>query len=129
MKASDVVNRALRIVGVIASGEEAGASDSADALQAMNDLFSEWRGSGIKIEDASAASLTSDLTIDAADKEAVAYQVALRIGPDYGWEPSALTMKNAMESFNRMQLRYFAIEPADYSHMPGARAYFDINHG
>lgn len=118
MLASDVINQALRIMGVIASGETASGDDSITGLEYLRDLFAEWRGSGIMIPDYAVASLSATLSLDNADKQAVAYQLALRMSDEYGWEPSPKTMANINESFNRLLLRYFVISPTDYGDLP-----------
>lgn len=119
MLASDITNRALQIIGVLASGEVAGASDAADALQALRDVLAELRDDGVNIPDYTVASLSAAMTVDPADKAGLSYLVAMRIGETYGWEPSALTAKNATDAIHRLRTRYFQIRPADYSHMPG----------
>jgi hypothetical protein len=118
MLASDVINQALRIMGVIASGETASGDDSTTGLEYLRDLFAEWRGSGIMSPDYTVASLSAILSLDNADKQAVAYQLALRMSDEYGWEPSPKTMANINDSFNRLQLRYFVITPSAYDDLP-----------
>jgi hypothetical protein len=118
MLASDVINQALRIMGVIASGETASGDDSTTGLEYLRDLFAEWRGSGVMIPDYTVSALSTTLSIDNADKQAVAYQLALRMSDEYGWEPSPKTMANINESFNRLQMRYFVITPSVYDDLP-----------
>ena len=88
MIAQDVIRRALRIVGVIASGETPQASDVADALGTFNALLAEWHVAQVGIPDYSVDSEASAMSTDEADREAMAYQLALRIGPEYGYEPT-----------------------------------------
>lgn len=121
MLASEIVNRALRIANIIAVGETARAEDSGEALSRLNDLLKEWRGSNIMVPDYDIATLPTAMSLDPADKDAVAYQLAMRMGPDYGWEPTQLQAKAADESFSRLRLRYWVSLPTDYSHMPPTR--------
>lgn len=120
MKAIEVIARALRLLKVIAADEAPSAEDSRDALEVMNGLFAEWRGSDIFIPDAIVEDVTDDLTIDRADREAVAYQVALRLSPEYG-ETVSTEFRVAMEeAFSRLRLRYFQPGTADLSELPHA---------
>lgn len=119
MQAQDVINRAFRALGIIASGEAAEASQSEDALQTLNDLFAEWRGSGTSIPDYSVAGLTTELSIDAADKEAVALKLADRIGGEYGATLSPRDLENMRLSFVALQLRYW-VDPDRNTGMPMA---------
>lgn len=107
MIAQDVIRRALRIVGVIASGETPQASDVIDALDTLNALLAEWHVAGVGIPDYSVASEASAMTTDTADREAMAYQLALRIGPEYGYEPSPAQMAAGEQAWARLALRYF----------------------
>jgi hypothetical protein len=70
------------------------------------------------IPDYTVSALSTTLSIDNADKQAVAYQLALRMSDEYGWEPSPKTMANINESFNRLQMRYFVITPSVYDDLP-----------
>jgi len=117
MQAQDIINRAFRALGIIASGETAGADESEDALTALNDMLAEWRGSGTMVPDFSAATLTSTMSLDPADKEAVALKLADRIGGEYGETLSPRDLENMQRSFALLQLRYFA-EPQHDSGMP-----------
>lgn len=117
MQAQDIINRAFRALGIIASGETAGAAESEDALTALNDMFAEWRGSGTMIPDYTAPDLTSTLSIDPADKEAVALKLADRISGEYGETLSPRDMENMAHAFHLLQLRYFA-EPKHDAGMP-----------
>lgn len=49
MKVRDLISRALRIIGVIASGETASASEQADMLTALNSMLYSWSTEGLTI--------------------------------------------------------------------------------
>lgn len=118
MQAQDVINRALRALGIIASGETATASDSADALAALNAMLAEWRGADIPIPDFSVASLVTDLSVDAADHDAIALKLADRIGGEYGASLSDRDVMNMENAFNNLRLRYFVMKSFDGEGMP-----------
>ena len=129
MTANDIIRRALRLASVIASGETPDAADTADALDTLNALLAEWRGSGIHVPDYSVGSGGETVTLDLADRDAVAYQLALRISPEYGQEVSPEFRAVMDEAFNRLRLRYFQPGDGDFSELPGCRASFDIEAG
>lgn len=122
MQAQDVINRAFRALGVIASGETAGADESVDALSVLNSLFAEWRGQDIAIPDYSVAGLTTALTLDDADKEAVALMLADRIGGEYGMTLSPRDLESMDKAFSALRLRYWE-EPDRYSSMPASTSF------
>lgn len=132
MTATELVHRALRLIGVVGAGEAAEAEDAADALDALNSLFAEWRGSDIFILDYDVENLASELTIDRADRDSVAYQLALRLAPEYGKTLSAEHRVAMDESFSRLRLRYFQPGEADLTELPraaGQRHGYDIERG
>ena len=61
--AQDIIDRALRLCGVIASGESPTATESADALEALNAMIDSWRNEKLMVY----ALTDSTLTLVAAD--------------------------------------------------------------
>lgn len=47
--AAAIINRALRLIGVLASGETASASEQADALEALNSMLDAWRNESLMV--------------------------------------------------------------------------------
>lgn len=107
--ANEIVSRALRLLGVIASGETIEASTGADALSVLNALLAEMHEAGIGLPDYSFTGLADTLASDAADQEALAYQLAIRIAPEYGLNPTPAQMAMANESKFRLRSRYLAV--------------------
>lgn len=121
MKAAVLVTRVLRLLRVIDVNDAPGAEDARDVLYVLEGLLAEWRGSDIMVPDYQVKGVNDDLTIDEADREAVAYQVALRMSPEYGASLTPETRAALDESFNRFRLRYFQPGDADLSELPRAR--------
>lgn len=126
MIAQQPIRRALRIMGVIATGETPQAADVQDALDTLNALLAEWHIAGIGIPDYSVATETTEMTTDLADRDAIAYAIAFRMAPEYGMEPTAAQVAAGEEAFARLRLRYFQPGRSDASELPYPRHTFNI---
>jgi hypothetical protein len=130
MIASDIIRRALRLASAIDADEAVDAASAQDALDTLNALLAEWRGSGILVPDYDVASVDTTLTLALADREAVAYQLALRIVPEFGKTISQEFAKAMDESFSRLRLRYFQPGKVCFGELPTSSAYtFNIATG
>lgn len=127
--ANDVIRRALRLAGAIASGETPDGAMASDTLGVYNALLAEWHHAGLGIPDYSVGSVTATLSTDAADNEAIAHQLAFRVMAEYGLSASPEFMRSMDESFARLRLRYFQPGTTDFSELPSRRQTFDITTG
>ncbi len=121
MIASEITTQALRVLGVLAIGETARAEDSTTALEYLNDMLAEWHVDEVGLPEYSAETLSSELNIGREDKTAIALQLAVRLAPEYGMTLGPDVLSRAESSMEALRKRYFAIAPADYSHLPGVR--------
>lgn len=128
MIAQDVIRRALRICGVIAAGETPQASDVSDALDTFNVLLAEWHEADIGIPDYTVATEVAAMTADLADRDAMAYKLALRIGPEYGYEPSPSQVAEGEAAWLHLCLRYFQPGRTDPA-LPSSANRYDIEQG
>lgn len=126
--AQDIINRALRLCKVLDAGSAATAEDAADSFDVLNAMLAEWHFAEIGLPDYSFASLTDTLASDAADREAIAYQLAIRMAPEYDAELSPYALALADETMSRMRMRYFQPGTAA-SDLPGRRYGYDIEAG
>jgi len=99
------------------------------ALATLNGMLAEWHEAGIGLPDYSVTGLSDALASDAADREAVAYQLAMRLAPEYGADLSALALQSANESMSRLRLRYFQPGTVDLSELPSPYHGFNIETG
>lgn len=104
--ANQIIGRALRLIKVVAAGETVEASIAADALAVLNAMLAEWHEAGIGLPDYSFTDLTDTLASDAADHEAISYQLALRLAPEFEGEPSMAVAAMAQQTFFRLRQRY-----------------------
>jgi hypothetical protein len=104
------------------------AIDAADSLDTLNAMLAEWHAAGIGLPDYSIGTLETELATDAADKEAIAYSLALRLAPEYGIQLPAEFGAVAESAMGRMRLRYF--QPGEATNdLPTDTACFDIETG
>lgn len=116
--ALSIIKRALRLARVIDAHTAMDANDAADALETLNAMLAEWHEAEIGLPDYSFSSLTDELASDAADREAIAYQLAARLAPEYGVSLSQETAAVAEGTMQRLRLRYFQPGCTDYSDLP-----------
>lgn len=121
--------RALRILRVIDAQTPPEAQDAADAIETLSAMLAEWHVAGIGVPNYDVADYTNESVVDDADREAVAYQLAVRLAPEYGKALSAEAAAIADASMARLRLRYFQPGSVDLSEMPGTCGQFDINTG
>lgn len=118
MKAANLIHRTLRIMRVVGADDAPDAEASRDALDILNGLLAEWRGSGIAVPDYDVADADTEMTIDMADRDAVAYQMALRLSPEFAKAIGPAQQQAMDESFSRFRLRYFQPGTSDLRELP-----------
>lgn len=127
----DLIYRTFRLLRIKQTGQTPAAEETADALSVLNALLAELYGSDINVPDYT-VTLAGDLHSDAADFEALAYMLAVRIAPEYPHclPLSAEFVKAAGESESRLRLRYFQPGTVDFRELPSAAdRTFDIENG
>lgn len=127
--AFQIINRACRIARIKDANEALRAEDAADALETLNALLAEWHEADIGFPDYRFATLETESASDEADREAVAYQLAERIAPEYEKELTPLALKASAESMARLRLRYFQPGVTSFAELPGGVAGFNITTG
>jgi len=127
--AGDIIKRALRLARVIDAHTAMDANDAADALETLNAMLAEWHEAEIGLPDYSFTGLTDEMASDAADREAIAYQLAARLAPEYGVELSTVVAAVAEGTMSRVRLRYFQPGCVDFSQLPGRCHTFNIETG
>jgi hypothetical protein len=126
--ALNIVRRALRVAHAIDADESPEAEATEDALDILNGLLAEWHEAEIGLPEYVLATINTTTVLDAADREAVALQLALRIAGEYGTQVSPLDMQSASDSFARLRLRYFQPR-AVATDLPSPRVGFNIETG
>jgi hypothetical protein len=113
----DIISRAFRKIGVNQLGEALEGEMAVDALQDLNSLIQEWRGSGILFPDY-AVTLNGQVTFSNADIRALVLNLAVELSAEYGDLPPVVAVQ-AAESKAQLMHRYFAPGKIDFSELPG----------
>lgn len=118
--AISIVRRAMRLCRVLDANEAPSADEAQDALDILNAMLAEWHEAQIGVPDYAFTDLTTELASDVADREAIAYQLAARIAPEYGKDLPPLVAAVAESALSRLRLRYFQPGTTDFSELPSA---------
>lgn len=125
MKAIDLIGRALRLLSVADANESPDAPMYQDALSVLNVMLAEWTQADIGQTDAAFATLQSTVA-EQADSDAIAYQLALRLAPEYGIDVAPRILDAAEVAMNRLRLRYFEQGEISFLELPSTVQPFDI---
>lgn len=81
---SVIINRSLRLLGVLDVAESPSAVDEQTAISVLNALVTRWEANGLALGWANVSA--PDDTLPAPDEahEALAYNLALKLAPEYG---------------------------------------------
>lgn len=80
---SDIVERAFRKVGIVAKDEDMDADQAADGIVQLNSLMFGWKLAGVNFTHTEKA-LGDTFPLGPEFEEATVWQLAERLGPDYG---------------------------------------------
>jgi hypothetical protein len=103
MSNQSLVNDALSLINVLPSGTDASAEDAELALRVVNEIADEWAEDGIAVNWSPSAVLSDDLELTGSELSAVKYQLAVRLCPHFGREPSQALMGLAGSSLYKLQ--------------------------
>lgn len=84
---SDIVTRAARKIGVVASDEAMTADEIANGVIALNMMMHAWKLRGVDVEHVDLAA-TDTFSLDPEFEEGTVYLLASRMSPDYEIPPA-----------------------------------------
>ena len=133
MTNNDLIEQALRLIGVLAEGMTATAEQSSIGLAVMNEIADDWSENGVSLNWSEQDDVTADLTLSGAEKSAMQYELAVRLCPAFGREASPSLMMLAGPAYHRIlrSALNLANQPVTAS-MPaaeGTSTYYDITTG
>lgn len=100
--------KAARKIGVVASGEQLTANELADALKTLETMIASWESEGITLSSLVGAELTAatELPLPATHDDAVQFNLAMMLAPEYGVQPSPIVVDRADKTFRVLQGSY-----------------------
>jgi hypothetical protein len=99
----DITTRALRLLGAVDANESLEAEDSATAILALNAMCRRWEANGMAMGWADVANPSDTMPNPPEADEAIAYNLALRLAPEYQLSPSAAVIEYATEGLRALQ--------------------------
>lgn len=102
------VTRAMRLIGALQEGEQPNANQTADGITVLQNMLGAWEMEGITLSGLVGATLTAatDLPLPDSQTDAVQYNLAVRLAPEYGATPSPIMMETADRTFRALQGAY-----------------------
>lgn len=127
----EVYRRALRLIKVLDVGESPSGPAVDVALPILNQMMARWEEDGIAVGWVAVSSTGTTISAPDSALQAIAYNYAVMLAPEYDVEPSALVLGMAaseLAALQRDSIKH-SLEPSDMSHLPGQGSTFNINTG
>ncbi|HTH09268.1 MAG TPA: packaged DNA stabilization gp4 family protein, partial [Acidovorax sp.] len=94
-KYADAVKRSLRLIQVINPTQQVSASDMQTGIEVLNSMLTRWEADGVALGWAPSIVPDDELSVPDEAIEAVVYNLALRLCPEYGVEPMPVVVAGA----------------------------------
>lgn len=95
-----LVSRSLRLIQVINATQPVKAVDMQTGIEALNAMMRRWEADGISLGWQPVDNPSDELPLPEEAEQAVAFNLAVTLAPEYGVEPSALVIAGAMGGMN-----------------------------
>jgi len=92
----DIVNGAMRLIGVLGEGQTLTAAQNADAFEALNALVAAWAEEGLPVFPFASAATSVDDT--GGLRRALRFNLALELAPEFGIQASGEVQGLAAQS-------------------------------
>lgn len=93
--AYQVVNRALRLLQIIDPAQAPSSLDYETGQTALNAMLTRWEATGLAMGWQNVANPSDELPSPPEAEEAIVYQLALRLAPEYGINPMPAVVEGA----------------------------------
>lgn len=103
--ALEIVTGALQELGVLDADEAATAEDAARGLKKLNDMIAAWENDDLVLG-VPALVLVDTISLPASHIEALETNLAIRLGPSFGEQPSPITVQLAASGFDALVAAY-----------------------
>ena len=108
--ALDLVTGAMRLIGALAAGEAASASEAQDGLASLNQMLHSLAHDGVDLGHVDLA-LASIVNLPGTHIETIRHMLALRLAPEYNLTLSPLVIRTADTGKAALQAIYADPEP------------------
>ena len=109
--ASDIVTSALRKIGAVDASEAVNAEDFETAAQALNRMATRWEANGLAFGWSNITSPSDVITALIEAENALIYNVALEIAPEYGLPVSGFVQQRADDELASLRRDRFVASP------------------
>ncbi len=120
---TDIVSRALRILGVLDPHEPAEAQDFESALVALNAMVARWEANGIALGWSAVNDPDDPLPVPVEAEEALAYNLAVRLRAEFGVSVDGDVIELAREGLSLLRRDRAIANPLGWDRCTG---YYDI---
>jgi len=95
--AANMVKRSLRLIQVINTVQPIKAEDAQTGIKVMNAMLTRWEANGLSLGWTNVDNPSDVLPLPPEAEEAVAYNLAVRLAPEYGVEVSLVVGRGSVE--------------------------------
>lgn len=111
MQAIQHIARAMRLLRVIDADEAPEAKEAEDALMTLNAMLRRWEASGLSLGWNGISSVTDELTVPEEANEAISFNLAVRMRPEYGVTLDADIVQAARDGLASLRRDVLIAEP------------------
>lgn len=109
---SEILNRSLRLLGVIDAAEATPSLESTTAIIALNAMLMRWEANGLSLGWANVSAVSDTLPSPGEAHEAIIYNLAVRLAPEYGVPQSyPILQQQARDSLSELRRDRLAASP------------------
>lgn len=112
---SDIVSRALRILGVLDPHEPAESQDLEGGLVALNAMVARWEANGLALGWVPVTAADTPLPVPVEAEEALAYNLAVRLRSEYGVQLAGDVIEMARQGLAALQRDRITASPIGYN--------------
>ncbi|GAA0260600.1 packaged DNA stabilization gp4 family protein [Rhodanobacter caeni] len=99
---SDITRRALRLINVLDPNESPEAEDSDTAIMALNGMCRRWEANGMAMGWSDVSNPSDTMPSPPEADDAIAYNLALRLAPEYQQQPNGAVVAFAAEGLREL---------------------------
>ena len=115
MTAQEMINAALRLINVKATGQTISSEEAADALESLNTMLHEWELNGIPIYHEDLV-LADDIDVEDNHLKAIKYNLAMELAPEYQAQISAIVVNMALQTYRTLERQYLDVNESEFDY-------------